>query len=158
MRILVDPTSMQAIIFIGIQASGKSTFFQQRLFHSHLRLNLDMLKTRHREQILLRACLEAKQPFVIDNTNTTRADRAKYISAAKEAGFSVVGYYFQSKLQDAIERNQQRSGKALIPVKGIMATHRKLELPSLDEGFDQLFYVAINDDDEFVVQEFHDEV
>lgn len=149
---------MQAIIFIGIQASGKSTFFQQRFFHSHIRLNLDMLKTRHREQLLLRACLEAKQPFVTDNTNATRADRAKYISAAKDAGFSVVGYYFQSKLQDAIERNQRRSGKALIPVKGILATHRKLELPSLDEGFDQLFYVAINDANEFVVQEFHDEV
>lgn len=149
---------MQAIIFIGIQASGKSTFFQQQFFHSHIRLNLDMLKTRHREQILLRACLEAKQPFVIDNTNATRADRARYISAAKEAGFSVVGYYFQSKLQDSIARNNQRSGKALIPVKGIMATHRKLELPSFDEGFEQLFYVALNDANEFVVQEFRDEV
>ena len=151
-------TFMQAIIFIGIQASGKSTFFQQRFFHSHIRLNLDMLKTRHREQILLGACLEAKQPFVIDNTNATRADRARYISAAKEAGFSVVGYYFQSKLQDPIARNTQRSGKALIPVKGIMATHRKLELPSFDEGFDQLFYVALNDANEFVVQEWSDEV
>lgn len=149
---------MQVIIFIGIQASGKSTFFQQRFFHSHLRLNLDMLKTRHREQILLGACLAAKQPFVIDNTNATRADRANYISAAKDAGFSVVGYYFQSKLQASIARNNQRSGKALIPVKGILATHRKLELPSFDEGFDQLFYVAINDAHEFVVQEFHDEV
>jgi predicted kinase len=149
---------MQAIIFIGIQASGKSTFFQQRFFHSHLRLNLDMLKRRHREQILLGACLDAKQPFVIDNTNATRADRAKYISAAKEAGFSVVGYYFQSKLQDAIARNQQRSGKALIPVKGILATHRKLELPAFDEGFEQLFYVTINDVGEFVVQEWNDEV
>ena len=149
---------MQAIIFIGIQASGKSTFFQQRFFHSHIRLNLDMLKTRHREQVLLGACLEAKQPFVIDNTNATRADRAKYISAAKEAGFSVVGYYFQSRLQDSIARNNQRSGKALIPVKGILATHRKLELPSFEEGFDQLFYVMINEAGEFIVQEWSDEV
>ncbi|MBS1809291.1 MAG: AAA family ATPase [Acidobacteria bacterium] len=149
---------MQAIIFIGIQAAGKSTFFQQRFFHSHIRLNLDMLKTRHREQILLSACLAAKQPFVIDNTNATRADRARYISAAKAAGFSVVGYYFQSKLQDAIARNNQRSGKALIPVKGILATHRKLELPRFDEGFEQLFYVTINDVGEFIVQEWSDEV
>lgn len=149
---------MQAIIFIGLQASGKSTFFQQRFFRSHIRLNLDMLKTRHREQLLLHACLEAKQPFVIDNTNPTRADRARYIRAAKDASFSVVGYYFQSKLQDALERNQRRSGKAVIPVKGIVATHRKLELPSFDEGFDQLFYVALKDAHEFVVQEWSDEV
>lgn len=70
----------------------------------------------------------------------------------------MVGYYFQSKLQDAIECNQQRSGKAMIPVKGILATHRKLELPSFDEGFEQLFYVTINEAGEFIVQEWSDEV
>lgn len=149
---------MQTIIFIGIQAAGKSTFYQRQFFHSHLRLNLDMLKTRHREQILLRACLEAKQPFVIDNTNATRAMRAKYIHAAKEARFSVVGYYFQTELQDAIERNRQRSGKALIPVKGILGTYRKLEVPSFEEGFDQLYSVTINEAGEFVVREWKDEV
>jgi len=26
---------MEAIIFIGIQATGKSTFFQQRFFNTH---------------------------------------------------------------------------------------------------------------------------
>lgn len=149
---------MMVIIFIGIQASGKSTFFQQQFFHTHLRLNLDMLNTRHREEILLRACLEAKQPFVIDNTNVTREDRAKYINAAKAAGFNVIGYYFQSKLQESIDRNSKRSGKALIPVKGILATHRKLELPNYDEGFDQLFYVSINDAGEFIVTEWSDEI
>ncbi len=149
---------MQAIIFIGIQASGKSTFFQQQFFHTHLRLNLDMLNTRHREEILLRACLEAKQPFVIDNTNVTREDRAKYINAAKDVGFNVVGYYFQSKLQESIDRNSKRSGKALIPVKGILATHRKLKLPNYDEGFDQLFYVSINDVGEFIVTEWRNEI
>jgi predicted kinase len=99
---------MQAIIFIGIQASGKSTFFQQRFFHSHLRLNLDMLKTRHREQILLQACLEAKQPFVIDNTYATRANCAKYISAAKATGFSVVGYYFHPKAGQSVTAERRR--------------------------------------------------
>lgn len=149
---------MNCIIFIGIQASGKSTFFQQQFFHTHLRLNLDMLNTRHREEILLRACLEAKQPFVIDNTNVTREDRAKYINAAKDAGFNVIGYYFQSKLQESIDRNSKRSGKAMIPVKGILATHRKLELPNYNEGFDQLFYVSINEADEFIVTEWSDEI
>lgn len=79
---------MQAILFIGIQAAGKSTFYQQQFFATHIRLSLDMLKTRHREQLLLRACLEAKQPFVVDNTNTTLAKRGVYINAAKLPGFT----------------------------------------------------------------------
>src|SRR5262245_52096367 len=149
---------MEAVIFIGIQGAGKSTFFQQRFFATHVRINLDMLKTRNRERILLAACLDAKQPFVIDNTNVTRNARAGYISQAKAAGFSVTGYYFKSVLQDALERNRQRSGKELIPEKGIIGAYRKLELPSFDEGFDRLFYVEIGDGGAFIVKEWIDEV
>jgi len=149
---------MEVVVFIGIQATGKSAFYQQRLADTHIRLNLDMLKTRRREQILLKACLEARQPFVVDNTNVTRESRAGYISQAKAAGFSVIGYYFKSGLQSALERNDRRSGKARIPLKGIVATHRKLELPSYDEGFDRLFYVEIGGDGAFIVKEWSDEV
>jgi len=149
---------MEAIIFIGIQATGKSTFFQQRFSDTHVRINLDMLKTRNRERILLAACLEARQPFVIDNTNLTRQARAGYISQAKAAGFSLTGYYFKSALQAALERNRRRSGKSLIPEKGIISARRKLELPAFDEGFDQLFYVKIAEDGQFIVEVWTDEV
>jgi predicted kinase len=57
---------MEAVIFIGIQGSGKSSFYRQHFFNTHIRINLDMLKTRHREKIFVRACLEAKQRFVVD--------------------------------------------------------------------------------------------
>lgn len=60
---------MQLIIFTGLQASGKSTFYKEYFYKTHLRLNLDMLKTRHREKILFDACLESKSKCVIDNTN-----------------------------------------------------------------------------------------
>ena len=50
---------------MGLQASGKSSFYLQQFYDTHIRLNLDMLKTRHREQLLFRACLTAKQPLVI---------------------------------------------------------------------------------------------
>jgi len=82
---------MEAVIFIGIQASGKSSFYRERFFNTHVRINLDMLKTAHRQQVLLDACLASKQPFVIDNTNATIAKRSMFISAAKAAGFRVVG-------------------------------------------------------------------
>ncbi len=35
---------MQIMIFVGIQASGKSTFYHQYFANTHLRINLDMLK------------------------------------------------------------------------------------------------------------------
>ena len=34
---------MEAIIFTGIQATGKSTFYKQNFFNSHVRISLDLL-------------------------------------------------------------------------------------------------------------------
>ena len=78
---------MEAVIFIGLQASGKSSFYRDRFINTHIRLNLDMLKTRHREKLLFHACLEAKQPVVIDNTNPSKSDRLRYIPLGKEHQF-----------------------------------------------------------------------
>lgn len=150
---------MEAILFIGIPASGKSTFYKERFFDTHIRINLDMLKTRKRETLILQACLAAKQPFVIDNTNVLKTERAPYIEQVRAAGFRVIGYYFQARLQEALERNRQRSGKANIPEKGLLARYSQLQIPSLDEGFDQLFYVTIAPENAgFTVKEWNDEV
>lgn len=134
---------MQLIIFTGVQASGKSTFYMLNLYHSHLRINLDMLKTRHRENIIFEAGLVSKTKMVIDNTNPTKADRARYIQRAKDAGFDVISYYFETDLSSTLERNSYRIGKANIPEVGVRATYKKLEVPSLDEGFDEIFKVKI---------------
>lgn len=149
---------MEAIIFVGIQASGKSSFFREQFFDTHVRINLDMLKTRHREDLLLRACIEMRQPFVVDNTNPSIQSRQKYIQSARSAGFRVGGYYFQSRISDSIQRNSTRAGKAQIPVKAILGTSRRLETPSLSEGFDALYHVRIGDIGGFIVEEWLSEV
>lgn len=38
---------MEAIVFVGIQAAGKTSFYRERFFRTHIRLSLDMLRTRH---------------------------------------------------------------------------------------------------------------
>ena len=40
---------MEMVLFVGIQATGKSSFYLERFFRTHVRINLDMLKTHHRE-------------------------------------------------------------------------------------------------------------
>lgn len=132
---------MEAIIFVGIQAAGKSTFYREHFFNTHIRINLDMLRTRHRENLLVRACVTAKQPFVVDNTNVRTAERAKYISVAKPAHFRIVGYYFDVDVRDALQRNSQRTGAHAIPVVGLLGTRKQLELPQPEEGFDVLYRV-----------------
>lgn len=150
---------MEAVLFIGIPGSGKSTFYLEKFFNSHVRINLDMLRTRHREKVLLDACIQARQSFVVDNTNITPAERARYIPLARQAGFRVVGYYFQADLGAALQRNQLRSGKGAIPTTGVLARYHQLELPDYSEGFDELFYVRIDQvTKKFKVEEWKDEV
>lgn len=148
---------MQAVIFIGVQASGKSTFFKERFTDTHVRINLDMLKTRHREEILVNACLQSRQSFVVDNTNPKVVDRQRYIIPAKTANFEVVGYYFSSNLPVLLQRNQQRRGKERIPEAGIRAAYNKLQVPTLNEGFDKLYYVKIDPQGAFMVEEWVDD-
>lgn len=149
---------MQAVIFVGIQASGKSTFYSQHFFLTHLCINLDMLKTRHREKRLLETCLEISQSFVVDNTNPTIEDRKHYIEPAKNRGFQIMGYYFESKIADSIQRNQNRQPKQQVPEKEIRNTHTRLVIPKYTEGFDELYYVRLLPDKEFAVERWIDEV
>lgn len=148
---------MEGVLFIGLQASGKSSFFLQQFNNSHLRLNMDMLKTRYREQFLFKACLEAKQPCVIDNTNPRKQDRIAYIEAFKAHRFKVIGYFFESDFAACTQRNQRRSGRAQIPEAGLKATAKKLERPMFEEGFDELYFVRI-ENDEFKIEVMNDEI
>jgi predicted kinase len=136
-------TSMQCVIFIGIQGSGKSAFFKARFADTHVRINRDMLKTRHREWRFFELCLETGQPCVIDNTNPVAIDRAAFIAPAKARGFRIIGYFFDVPVKEALARNANREGKAKVPVFGVLRTAKILQRPELSEGFDELHRVQV---------------
>jgi predicted kinase len=149
---------MEMVLFIGIQATGKSSFYRQRFFRTHVRVNLDMLKTRHRESLLINACLEGKTPFVVENTNVTREQRAHYILQARNAGFRIIGYFFESSVKDALERNRARPEADRVPVVGIFTANKRLELPIKTEGFDDLYFVRLTGPDAFSVEQWKEDV
>lgn len=143
---------MEAVLLVGIQGAGKSTFYRERFFDTHVRINLDMLKTRYRERVLVEACLLAQQPFVVDNTNVLASERAAYIEPARAAGFRIAVYYFDVDLRAAIARNLRRQGKQVIPVKGVVGTYKRMERPRLEEGIDRLYTVRLTPENQFVVE------
>lgn len=132
---------MEMLLFIGIQASGKTTFYRERFFDTHVRVSLDLLKTRHREAAFVQLCCTTRQRFVIDNTNATREERCRYIGAARQARFRVIGYFFEPDAQASFERNQQRDKKHFVPAPGLFGTLKRLERPEIAEGYDELHRV-----------------
>lgn len=147
---------MELVIFIGLQASGKSTFFCQYLAATHELVSKDLMrnnKNRARRQAqLVEASLQAGRSIAVDNTNPTIEERASLIELGKRYDAHILGYYFQSKVKDCLERNQQRSGKARVPDIAIYATIKKLVRPTYAEGFHQLFYVRMVGYSAFQVQ------
>ena len=149
---------MTAIILSGIPATGKSTFCRQRYFESSTTISLDILKTRKREKERLDDCIANHESFVIDNTNVSVAERQRFIAPTKAAGYKVIGFYFSSKLEDALERNRQRVGAERIRDEGILGAAGRLEFPRQTEGFDVLWYVRMDDHGGFTVEEWNDEL
>ena len=140
-------TAPLLLLFIGIPASGKSTFFHRVLEDRNMAyVSLDVLQTRAREKSAFDAAIAAHKSVVVDNTNVTMAFRARYIDPANSAGYRVVGLFFQSVLADCIARNERREGKAKIKNTALFGMSAQLELPAMDEEFDNLFFVKIADD------------
>jgi len=109
------------------------------------------LKTRRREQLVLEMCLREGRPFVVDNTNVLERERAMYITAAKQSGYLLIGYFFHTCLDEALDRNRQREGKACIRERGIIAKYNALQPPRYGEGFDRLHSVAVRQQGGFTV-------
>ncbi len=130
---------MNAVLLIGIQGAGKTTFYRERFASTHAHISADVTGSRESALKLLAECIAAQRDFVVDNTNATRRERALYIEPARAAGYAIHGYFFNPTVRQAIGRNNHRTDKRPIPVPALLATFKRLETPALDEGFDELF-------------------
>jgi predicted kinase len=133
---------MEAVVLCGVQGSGKTTLYVERFVETHVRVSLDVVRTRAREEAFVRLCLESGQRFVVDNTNATPAERARYLEPARAAGFRVVGYLVEVDVADALARNARRAGRERVPVAGVVGTSRRLQRPTPEEGFDELWHAT----------------
>lgn len=144
---------MQAILFIGIPGSGKSTFYKAHLFDTHLRISMDLLNTRNKEQKLMEYARSVQQKVVIDNTNPTKSERKRYINWFKEKKYEVVAYFFEPNFEQSLTWNNQRVGKKKVSEVGIKSVLKKLERPTKLEGFDHLYTIRLNTEKQFEIVE-----
>lgn len=131
----------EAIIFVGLQGSGKTTYFNQHFAGTHDHISRDVQKALDRELAIMRDCLSAGRSFVIDDTNATRASRAPFVREPKAAGFKLIAYFFDTPVRTAIGRNNHRKDKKPIPVPAILRAAKTLQPPDADEGFDEVHFV-----------------
>ena len=144
---------IECVIFVGLPASGKTTFYQQRFARTHRHISKDNWpnapRKDERQAQLIRSALTAGISVVVDNTNPALTDRAAIIQIAREFGARVIGYYFTATTREAVGRNRGREGKQRVPDVAIFTKAKRMVVPSRDEGFDELYRVSIRGDDAF---------
>ena len=131
---------MEAVILCGAQGSGKTTLYRDRFVETHVRVSMDLGRTRAREAALLELCLRTRMRFVVDNTNPTAAERARYIAPAREAGFKVVAYLVE--VDPAVATAQNAARERVVPAAGLRDVARRLIRPAPEEGFDELWHAT----------------
>ena len=146
----------ECVIFIGLPASGKTTFYQRRFADTHRHISKDHWPNASnkdsRQAEAMRAALTRGDSVVIDNTNPSPVDRARAVALARQYGARLIGYYFTATSREAVGRNRGREGKARVPDVAIFTTAKRMASPTAEEGFDELYSVSIAPDGGFTVQ------
>ena len=146
---------MELVVLVGLQGSGKTTFFRERFAATHQHVSKDNFRNNsrpaRRQRRLIEEAFAAGHSVVVDNTNPTLADRAELVALGRAFGALVVGYVFPLDLAASQRRNASREGKARVPDAAIQMTARRLLMPTHAEGFDRLYCVRLVDGSGFEV-------
>jgi predicted kinase len=136
---------MELVVLVGLQGSGKTTFFRERFAATHAHVSKDNFRSNprpaRRQRRLVVESFAAGRSVVVDNTNPTAADRAELIEAGRAAGVAVACYYFPPDVDASLRRNAAREGKVRVPDHAVRITAARLEPPVLNEGYDRLYTV-----------------
>lgn len=139
----------ELVVFTGLQAAGKTTFFRERFATTHVHVSKDawpnVRNKEARQRRLVDEHLRAGRSVVVDNTNPTPVEREPLIAIARELGVCAVSYAFVVSVDEALRRNASREGRARIPDVGIYAAAKRLVAPLPEEGFDLRFEVRLGE-------------
>ena len=143
-------------VFVGLQASGKTSFYRSRLAATHVLVSKDLMPNvrdrERRQRELVQRALVAGRSVAVDNTNASAESRAALIAIGHEHGARVVGYAFESEIAACLARNAAREGRARVAAVALHVTRHRLQWPSLAEGFDALFRVRLLSPADFAVE------
>jgi len=145
------------VILVGLPAAGKSTFYRRSFASTHRHVSKDLWPNATgrdaRQRRAIDEALAAGASVVVDNTNPTRVERAAIVEAARAHGARVVCYFFEVTTRESVARNAARTGREKVPNVAIFTVAKRLEPPTLEEGFDQLFRLQLTPERTFTVTE-----
>jgi predicted kinase len=148
---------MELIMLVGIPTAGKSTFSNDKKYKDYIRVSSDDILqevAKERQQSyntvfkgnirfaqiammkVLRKAIEDGKSIIWDQTNTSKKQRKEKLKHIPPH-YKKTAVYFIVDLETALKRNTQRPGK-VIPPEVLERMIKEYELPTLEEGFDEI--------------------
>ena len=151
----------QVFLMCGIPGSGKSTFIHEWRQLTDAVVSRDAVRFSivsedeeyfAKEDLVFKTFIneinkaladeEKTERVFIDATHLTPKARAKVIRQLNKENISELNAIcFNVPIEVAIERNNQRSGRALVPESAIRNMAKSYSLPTLNEGFTHIYEV-----------------
>ncbi|MFF9586083.1 AAA family ATPase [Streptomyces achromogenes] len=136
-------------VLVGLQASGKSTFYARCLSGRYELVGKDLFprgarNKQARQMRLVTEHLAAGRPVAVDNTDPSPREWAPLVAAARAHGATVTAYWFPPDVPGSLRRNAAREGRGRVPDVGVLATLERLRRPSVADGFDAVYEVRFD--------------
>lgn len=133
----------EVVLLVGPQGSGKSTYCDRNL-RGHYRISQDDMGQKAHFELYKKALTEQSE-IVVDRINHTREQRYRYLSLAKDAGFSTRIVVMNRKFKECLERVKNRKDHPTLKSTDVTTINSALTM-----YFNQYEYV--NDSEADVVQ------
>ena len=152
------------IMLVGCQACGKSKFSRelQKKNEDVCLVSQDQLGTKAKVLSTYKRYVSSGKSIIIDNTNPTRAGRKEFIDIARShAGYyiHVIFFDFPKALSfhlDAMRTQLSHGKRELLPDVAIHTYFKRLEIPELSEGIDEITVInKLYADPEGIPDEFY---
>ena len=144
-------------IMIGAPGSGKTTWCKNNVpknavYISRDEIRFSIIKDKDsyfsKEKIVydifinkINEALDSGLDVYADQTSLNAGSRKKLIDALNKKPDEIIGIYFTTPLDIILQRNAQRTGRALVPEDVVINMFNSLTRPTLDEGFTEILEV-----------------
>ena len=151
------------VVLIGLPLAGKSTLTKRLLNEGYSVVSNDSIveaigtgsnfqeklesvsvgEVHHYLMQHLYHLIDNGENILIDQTNLTADTRSHWLDKVS-GDYRKVAVFVEVTVDEALKRNQQRfteSGK-LIPEDVIRDMHSRIEMPTADEGFDEIHVIS----------------
>lgn len=149
------------VLMMGVPGSGKTTYAKKFIGENDIYVSRDEIRFSlvtedepyfSKEDEVLKTfiskvdegIIKAKRYVVADATHLNAGSRAKLLKNLHNKPDNVYVLYVAVPLEVALERNAQRSGRALVPETSIRNMFQSLSLPKKEEGIDVVLLLDEN--------------